>query len=46
MIIDEKHGRNVEGSGRGLFYGAILAFSWRELGKLRQTAGTKSILVA
>jgi hypothetical protein len=34
MVIDEKHGRNVEVSGRGLFYGAILAFSW-ELGKLR-----------
>jgi hypothetical protein len=46
MTLNDKHGRNVEESGRGLFYGTILAFAWRDLGKLRQTADPKAILVA
>jgi hypothetical protein len=46
MTVNDKHGRNVEESGRGLLYGTILAFAWRELGILRQTADPKTTLVA
>jgi hypothetical protein len=46
MTVNDKHGRNVEESGRGLFYGTILAFVWRELGKLLQTADPKVIVAA
>jgi hypothetical protein len=35
MTVNDKHVRNVEESGRGLFYGTLLAFAWTELGKLR-----------
>jgi hypothetical protein len=46
MTVNDTHGRKVEESVRSLFYGTVLAFSWRELGKLWQTTDPKAILVA